>query len=245
MARTFLMRLMLGVLPLAVAALLAGPLVGASHAAGVPSATAVSTASDHACALLSDRTVRCWGQNDQGQLGDGTTTPRLTAVAVRGLSNVIDVSAAWPYTCAVVDGGSGSGPVKCWGASNKWTGNGPSNRSLVPITVGGITDALAVTAGGGSACALLADRTVECWGDNSRGELGNGTRASSSTPVVVPGLSGVQAIDAGDGSVCAVMQDAMVRCWGSAGDYEPDVPNDVLTPTQVPGLTGAVLVSPC
>jgi alpha-tubulin suppressor-like RCC1 family protein len=228
---------------LAAVAVVAGPLAAAPHAGGVASAIAVSTASDHACALLSDRTVRCWGQNDQGQLGDGTTTPRLTAVAVRGLSNVIDVSAVWPYTCAVVDGGSGSGPVKCWGASNKWTGNGPSNRSLVPITVGGITDAVAVTAGSGSTCALLADHTVECWGDNSLGELGNGTRASSSTPVVVPGLSGVQAINAGDGSVCAVMQNSTVRCWGSAGEYEPDVPNDVLTPTPVPGLTGAVSVS--
>lgn len=108
----FLMRSMRAVMPLAVALLVAGPLAGASHAARGASAIAVTTAGDHACALLSNRAVRCWGQNDQGQLGDGRTTPRLTAVAVRGLSNVIDVSAAWPYTCAVVDGGNGSGPVK-------------------------------------------------------------------------------------------------------------------------------------
>ena len=217
---------------------------GSAHVAGVASATAVSTAEDHACALFSDGTVRCWGKNDQGQLGDGTRTSRLTPVAVRGLSGVIQVSAAPGYTCALVDVGGGSGPVKCWGAPSSWSGVGPSHGTLVPVTIGGVTDAIAVSAGSGIACALLSDRTVECWGDNSRGELGNGTRASSSTPVIVPGLSGVQAVDAGGETVCVIMQAAgAVRCWGSAGYYAPDVPLDTLTPTAVPGVTGAVSVT--
>jgi hypothetical protein len=204
----------------------------------------VTTAEDHACALFSDGTVRCWGKNDQGQLGDGTTTPRLTAVAVRGLSGVIEVSAGLGYTCALVDAGGGSGPVKCWGAPSSWSGVGPSHGTMVPVTIGGFNNAIAVSAGSGIACALLSDRTVECWGDNSRGELGNGTRASSSTPVVVPGLSGVQAINAGDTAVCVVMQSTgAVSCWGSAGYVAPDVPLDTLTPTAVPGVTGAVSVS--
>jgi Regulator of chromosome condensation (RCC1) repeat len=217
---------------------------GSAHVAGVVSATAVSTAEDHACARFSDGTVRCWGKNDQGQLGDGTRTSRLTPVAVRGLSGVIEVSAGFGFTCAVVDAGGGSGPVKCWGAPSKWLGVGPSHGTLVPVTIGGITDAIAVSSGIGIACALLSDRTVECWGDNSRGELGNGTRASSSTPVRVPGLSGVQAISAGDTTVCVVMQSTgAVSCWGSAGYVAPDVPLDTLTPTAVPGLSGAVSVS--
>jgi hypothetical protein len=204
----------------------------------------VTTAEDHACALYSDGTVRCWGKNDQGQLGDGTTTSRLTPVAVRGLSGVIEVSAGYGFTCALVDAGGASGPVKCWGAPSSWSGVGPSDGTLVPVTIGGITDAIAVSAGVGVACALLSDRTVECWGDNSRGELGNGTRASSSTPVVVPGLSGVQAIDAGDTTVCVIMQSGgAVSCWGSAGYVLPDVPLDTLAPTAVPGVTGAVSVS--
>jgi hypothetical protein len=217
---------------------------GSAHVAGVASATAVSTAEDHACALFTDGTVRCWGKNDQGQLGDGTRTSRLTPVAVRGLSGVIQVSAAPGYTCALVDAGGGSGPVKCWGAPSSWSGVGPSHGTLVPVTIGGVTDAIAVSAGSGIACALLSDRTVECWGDNSRGELGNGTRASSSTPAIVPGLSGVQAVAAGDDTVCVIMQAAgAVRCWGSAGYYAPDVPLDTLTPTAVPGVTGAVSVT--
>src|ERR1700722_14489123 len=138
--------------------------------------------------------------------GAGVRTSRLTPVAVRGLSGVIQVSAAQGYTCALVDAGGGSGPVECWGAPSSWSGVGPSQGTLVPVNIPGVTDAIAVSAGGGIACALLSDRTVECWGDNSRGELGDGTRASSSTPVVVPGLSGVQAIDAGDRTVCVVMQ---------------------------------------
>lgn len=217
---------------------------GSAHVAGVASATAVSTAGDHACALFTGGTVRCWGQNDQGQLGDGTRTSRLTPVAVRGLSGVIQVSAAQGYTCALIDAGGGSGPVKCWGAPSSWSGVGQSHGTLVPVTIGGVTDAIDVSAGGGLACALLSDRTVECWGDNSRGELGDGTRGSSTTPVVVPGLSGVQAIDAGDRTVCVVMQSAgAVRCWGSAGYVVPDVPLDTLSPAAVPGVTGAVSVT--
>jgi len=217
---------------------------GSAHVAGVVSATAVSTAEDHACARFADGTVRCWGKNDQGQLGDGTRTSRLTPVAVRGLSGVIEVSAGFGFTCAVVDAGGGSGPVKCWGAPSNWRGVGPSHGTLVPVAIGGITDAIAVSSGIGIACALLSDRTVECWGDNSRGELGDGTRASSSTPVLVPGLSGVQAISAGDTTVCVVMQSTgAVRCWGSAGYVAPDVPLDTLTPTAVPGVSGAVSVT--
>ncbi len=214
---------------------------GSAQVAGVASATAVSTAEDHACALFTGGTVRCWGKNDQGQLGDGTRTSRLTPVAVRGLSGVIQVSAAPGYTCALVEAGGGSGPVKCWGAPSSWSGVGPSHGTLVPVTIDGVTDAIAVSASSGIACALLSDRTVECWGDNSRGELGNGTRASSSTPAIVPGLNGVQAVDAGEGTVCVIMQaDGAVRCWGSAGEYVPDVPRDTLTPTAVPGVSGAV-----
>ena len=232
------------VLVVAAVATGSGLVPGSAHVAGVASATAVSTAEDHACALFSDGTVRCWGRNDQGQLGDGTRTSRLTPVAVRGLSGVIEVSAGLGFTCAVVDVGGGSGPVKCWGAPSRWLGVGPSHGTPVPVTIGGVTDAIAVSSGIGIACALLSDRTVECWGDNSRGELGNGTRAGSSTPVRVPGLSGVQTISAGDTTVCVVMQSTgAVRCWGSAGYVAPDVPLDTLTPTAVPGVSGAVSVS--
>ena len=226
---------------LAVVGVLAGPCIATAPAASGSSATAVTTAARHTCALLSDRTVRCWGANDQGQLGDGTRTRRLTAVAVRGLSNVIEVSGSSSYTCALVDDGGGSGPVECWGA---WVGSQPKFRSLVPVAVKGVTDAIAVSAGIGIACALLSDHTVECWGDNSRGAFGNGTRDSSSSPVVVPELSNVQSVDAGEAHVCVVMQDrGTVRCWGWSGELGPiEQAGDVLTPALVPRLTGALSV---
>jgi alpha-tubulin suppressor-like RCC1 family protein len=228
---------------LVVLALLVGPLVGGSRAAGGPPVAAVSTATDHACALLADGTVRCWGQNNRGQLGDGTRTARLTPVAVKGLADVTSVSTSYGYTCAVVSAGAGGGTVKCWG-SEQSSATGWRRYGEVPVTVSGVANAIAVSAGGAVACALLSDHTVSCWGDNSRGEMGDGTRATSSSPVVVPGLSGVQAVAVGDASACAVMQaDGSVRCWGSAGDYVPDIPNDLLTPVAVPGLTGAVSVS--
>jgi hypothetical protein len=231
---------------LALLALMAAAVApGIADAASDPGAfaTAVSAGSGHACALRADRTVRCWGDNSQGQLGDGTKTRRLSAIGVRGLGDVVAVSAGWAYTCAVVDDGGGSGPVKCWGAAGKSDSNGQITHSLLPVAVGGVTDAIAVSVGDHVACALTSERAVQCWGDNSRGALGDGTRHDRPAPVVVPGLSNVQAIDAGVESVCVVMQDGgTVRCWGSAGDYQVSVPDDTLSPTVVPGVAGATSV---
>src|SRR6185295_4934700 len=137
-----------------------------------------------------DGTARCWGNNQWGQLGDGTKTSRSTPVAVQGL-----------------------------------------------------TGAVAVSAGGTAACALLADHTVACWGDNSEGALGNGTFVSSSTPVAVPGLNDITAISTGDSHACALHAGGTVSCWGWSGRLGPvETHGDQLTPPLVPNLTDAVSV---
>jgi alpha-tubulin suppressor-like RCC1 family protein len=171
---------------------------------GISTATAVSTqgmstpqtSRAHACALLSNHTVRCWGANDVGQLGDGTATRRLTPVTVSGISTATAIDAGSSHTCALLDDGT----VRCWGANDAGQlGDGTTTGSLVPVTVSGITTATAIDAGKDHTCALLADGTVECWGANDDGQLGDGTKAASSTPWHLchvgrphPGLLGVQ-----------------------------------------------------
>lgn len=136
------------------------------------------------CARLGDGTLRCWGNNSYGQLGDGTMADRSQPVVVSGISNAIEISSGYP-TCAVLSDGT----VRCWGAnSNGQLGDGSTVNSATPVMATGISTATIVRAGYKHACALLADATVRCWGDNSFGQLGNGTATSSAVPVLVTGF---------------------------------------------------------
>ena len=212
--------------------------VAAAPPAGAATVTAVSAGNDQACALLSDTTVKCWGPNSRGQLGDGTHTWRLTAVAVRGLSGATAVSAGGQSSCALL----ADGTVRCWGDNEDGQlGDGTTTNRSTPVAVVGLTGVVAVSAGDAFACAVRMDHSVACWGDNARGELGNGTRTSSPTPVSVPGLTDVTAINADDQHACALHADGRVSCWGWSGLLGPvDQAGDMLTPTFVPNLSDAV-----
>jgi alpha-tubulin suppressor-like RCC1 family protein len=214
---------------------------GAARAEALPKATAISAGGGHTCALLSDATVKCWGTNGRGQLGDGTHTRRLTAVAVRGLAGATSVSASWSMSCALL----ADGTAKCWG-DNRYgqLGDGTTTSRSTPVAVQGLTGAVAISAGGSSACAVLVVHTVVCWGDNARGELGNGTRVGSPTPVAVPGLNDITAVSTGDQHVCALHSNGTVSCWGWSSRLGPvENAGDRLSPTLVPNVTDAVSVS--
>ena len=192
-------------------------------------ATQVSVGFEHACALLQDGTVRCWGRNQNGQVGDGTTTTRNTATVVvdetgtGALSGVVQISASFQSTCAT----KADGTARCWGANGLGqlgTGATPDS-STRPVSVrnGDGTPLATVTQvaqAGISACALLADTTVRCWGDNSSNQLGNGTTTPSLTPVAVRAtsgsapLSGVLSLTGGNSSFCTTVVGGGARCWG-------------------------------
>jgi alpha-tubulin suppressor-like RCC1 family protein len=215
--------------------------IGASPAAARLKATAVSAGGGHTCALLSDATVKCWGANQSGQLGDGTRTGRLTAVAVRGLAGVTGVSASYGTTCASL----ADGTARCWGGNEAGQlGDGTTTARSLPVAVQGLTGVVSVSTDGNTTCAVLADHTVKCWGDNTLGTLGNGTYVGSLAPVGVAGLSDITAIKVGNAKVCALHANGTVSCWGWSGSLGPveDMGN-VLTPTLVPNVTGAVSVS--
>jgi alpha-tubulin suppressor-like RCC1 family protein len=132
----------------------------------------------------------------------------------------------------------GGGQVACWGLT---PGNGSAGSS-VPVKVTGIEGATAVSAGEDFACAILADRTVTCWGGNHFGQLGNGTKTDTLVPVVVSGAVGATKISAGSGSVCAILTDDTLRCWGE-GFLGNGLGNGSAVPVPVTGLAGVSAVS--
>jgi alpha-tubulin suppressor-like RCC1 family protein len=205
-------------------------------------AAAIAAGDEHMCALLVDHTVQCWGRNDLGQLGDGTTTDRPNAVAVSGLTGVIAISAGGAHTCALLSGGA----VSCWGHNSAGQlGDGTTLDRTSPVAVSGLTGAIAISAGGASTCALLAGGTVSCWGDNLYGELADGTTTNRATPATVSGLTGATMISAGMDHICALLSGGTVKCWGNndVGQVGDGTTTQRHSPIAVSGLTRATQIS--
>jgi len=175
--------------------------------------SAIAAGASHNCALLETGAVKCWGRNDNGQLGNNSVVLQRAPIDLIGLSN--DASAlalGGNHTCVLLN----SGNVKCSGANNHGQlGDETTLDKWVLGDVAGLSDLVAISAGAAHTCAITNIGGVKCWGWNGYGQLGDGTITNSATPVDVYGLSsGVIKIDAGSTHTCAVLIGGNVKCWG-------------------------------
>jgi alpha-tubulin suppressor-like RCC1 family protein len=201
---------------------------------------AVSGGFQNACAVKTDGTLWCWGQNLYGAVGDGTMTPRPTPVQVTALgTSVAQVSLAIEAddTCALLKDRT----VWCWGTTPPRT---YSNPTATPEKVVGLgNDVAQVSIGGLTHCARKTDGTVWCWGFNNLGYVGDGTNQYRSSPVQVTTLGNqVASLAAGDAHVCVLKVDGTVWCWGSNDGGQLGNPGPAsATPIQVSGLGNTVV----
>ncbi len=193
---------------------------------GVSGAVAVSQTSDsRGCAVLEDGRVQCWGDNSFGALGNGMVNPPFAyqaPVFVSGISTATAVVSTFEHGCALLSGGG----VQCWGFNvNGSLGDGTRNNSANPITVPGVTTAVAMAGGesgtGGSTCVLLGDQSVRCWGVINCTVDVPDQQCVPHPPTTITGLSGakkifVAAYHRDQPRGCAVLQDDTVACWPNA-----------------------------
>jgi alpha-tubulin suppressor-like RCC1 family protein len=191
-------------------------------------ATSIYAGGHSTCAILDDASVKCWGENDKGQLGIGssslsTSTP--TTISSLGTGRTaVSLATAFNAVCALLDDGS----VKCWGDDSEGQlGNGVSTSNLnsppaSAINLGTGRTAKAITGGEFHFCAILDDDSIKCWGEGDDGKLGTGSTGNKNTPTSTSGsfASGryAVAIDAGYDHTCAILDNGQLTCWGSDAD---------------------------
>jgi len=207
----------------------------------------------HTCAVLTSGQARCWGENDEGQVGDNSTTDRLSPRVVRGtngggtLTGVVEVAADLSdHSCARLT----TGQARCWGDNSVFgqLGNDTLTDSLVPRVVrnpadsGPLTGVLQIELGSNATCARVTGGQVRCWGDNQDGEVGDTTVLNRDLPTVTRNpvdtapLKNATTLGPGDSHTCAVLANGQVRCWGDNSNGElgnNDNPNDTGLPVVV------------
>ena len=230
-----------------------------ASASEVQSAKLFSAGMYFTCLGANDGTVKCWGDNTYGQIGNGVEGGAAAYVAtptqVSGLSNVREISVGAYHACALLSDTS----VKCWGYNTYGQlGNGSTTNAPIPVAVQNVdgsatlTGVATISAGYDTTCAAMAaDGAVYCWGVQADGKLGNGQSgwAARTRPVAVEvssgvGLTGIVELEGALPATCGISSSATLYCWGMATWAAGDGSNSrALRAKSVPGLTGVRAVS--
>ncbi len=206
------------------------PTLTPATVSGISGATAIAAGVQYQCAVVAGGTVMCWGCGTFG--GFRTTQLPYPPVAVANVSGATAIGASDGGTCALISDGT----VWCWGTLGvpSLTPSDVGVGLLPPAPVPGLSSVVAMSVGGQGICTVIADGTVECWGNNDA--------AGSRVPVRVAGLTDAVAVATTYTDTCALTSGGTVQCWGS-GPLGDGTTNDSMTPVAISGLTGATAIA--
>ncbi len=210
--------------------------------ANVTGAKQVAMGYNHACAISQTGAVSCWGDNNNGQLGDGTQTARLQATSVVGLTTeVTQLALSYQSSCALLENGN----IQCWGSNSQGelAIGATTVRSLSPqtVTLGANLKAKRLVAGKHHVCAISQNDSLFCWGANDAGQLGLNDQVTRYQPTQISLAGSVQQLDAGFAHTCVARAND-VYCWGlnNKGQLGNDSTTDSAVPVVV-SLTASVV----
>lgn len=188
---------------------------GGTGGTEAPTAVALTGKGRFTCALMSDRSARCWGRNFDGALGTGMSADTYpTPATVVEMTALRSLSAGLEHTCGVTESGS----AWCWGdnADGELGSLGPDTNT--PRQVTGFGNGAAIAAGESHTCVLSQDNTTQCWGNNEYGQLGDMSNTSTASPRNVVGLIDAVEVAVGPYHSCARRNGGQVSCWGANFD---------------------------
>jgi hypothetical protein len=199
----------------------------------------LSSYGNHTCGITVDAKAYCWGNNNWGQLGNGSTASQSNVpVAVAGNLSFAQISAGADHSCGVTT----DGRAFCWG-HNDWRQFASSTPSFStsPVQIAGLTFT-SITAGSGFTCGVTTSSAGYCWGGSGLGQLGDGSKISygthfSATPLAVASTASLRTIEAGLSYACALSSTGQALCWGGNGGKLGNGPTgtDSSTPVAVAG----------
>jgi alpha-tubulin suppressor-like RCC1 family protein len=207
---------------------------GAIATTSVSPMSPVSVGYRSSCRLNSNAEIRCWGANLAGQLGDGTTTSRLSPVTVQGGIPFYAVAAGHDHTCAIAGGGA----AYCWGSGgNGRLGDGTFSSRLTPTAVTGGYAFQMVSAGAATTCGVTTAGVGLCWGSNYTGQVGDNTTTDRAAPTPIAGGLTFQAVYAGWTHSCGLTTTGAAYCWGAnfSGQLGDQTTNSSNQPVPVAG----------
>jgi alpha-tubulin suppressor-like RCC1 family protein len=189
---------------------------------------------DHLCGLATDARAYCWGKNDHGQLGDGSTTDRNIPTLVSNVPAFRDIVVGVNHTCGLAADGS----AYCWGDNfSGQLGNGSTTASLAAVRVSGSNRFVSLVSGNHHVCGLTGAGAAWCWGANFDGELGDGSTTNRSAPVAVGGGLAFATLTAGEFHTCGTTTIGQSYCWGGniTGELGDGTTEARSTPTAIAG----------